>query len=265
MPATPLLDGRPGGLDAYFRPGSPFTVNLTFPADYLDARVFTASLEGVELDVNIVGDVLSISMTAAQTLAVVNPREMTLTEVVAGDDIATIVGTWAPSPKAAQQVGTSVNVTAGTTTASVTVVAPEVATRELDYTPDASDRVIAVANAFTIYPVTGTTVSVPQSGRPIYLRGSAWCRHSVANSTVALMIGPTGQSTLGGQIASAAGTVGPTNANPTLHSAETITPEVRITPGTPAGDYQLYVWSSTNGNVTLVGTLTPNLLYALEV
>lgn len=98
-------------------------------------------------------------------------------------------------------------------------------------------------NAFVMTSVPNTTVTVPNVARPVILRGGGPIRHSVANANVALLIAAVG-ATLGAQLDAAFAQLGPIA---TLSSPK---PEVLLDPHSP-GDYQLFVFSTTTGNIVV--------------
>lgn len=119
-----LIDGRPAGLDAFFRPGKTFTYDLDWTAGELTGRSWTATLDAATLDVDVVGDTMTITATAAQTTtAGVGAHDFTLTETTGGGTEAVIVGTWSGSMQARQSASGSVTVAASAATVSVTVAA----------------------------------------------------------------------------------------------------------------------------------------------
>lgn len=120
---TALIEGRPPGLDAYFRPGNTFTIDLTWPAGELDGRSFTATLDAADLDVSIVGDVMTVTASAAQTGAVTSTATFVLTETTGGDDQDVIVGKWAGKSNAATSSNVDVTVTQSAAAVEVTVAA----------------------------------------------------------------------------------------------------------------------------------------------
>jgi hypothetical protein len=97
---TALIDGRPGGLDALFRPGNTFAVALTWPAGSLVGRTFTATLDAASLNVAVVGNVMTITVTEAQTAAADERNTFTLTETTGGPTQDLIVGSWKTSTQA---------------------------------------------------------------------------------------------------------------------------------------------------------------------
>jgi hypothetical protein len=98
-------------------------------------------------------------------------------------------------------------------------------------------------NVLVITAVPNTTVTVPDVAQPVILRGGGPIRHSVANANSALMIAPPG-AVLGGQLDTA---FAPLGAIATLATPK---PELLLDPHTP-GDYQLYVFSFTTGNIVV--------------
>jgi len=95
----PLLDGRPDAVDAFFRPGNTFTVVLTWPAGSLTGRTFTAALDAAALSLGVVGDVMTITVSEAQTAAAEGSGDFVLTETTGGGTQELLAGTWAPSDR----------------------------------------------------------------------------------------------------------------------------------------------------------------------
>ncbi len=116
-----LLDARPGGLNAKFRPGDPLTVVLNWPAGALSGRTFTSTLDAASLGVSILGDVMTITATPAQTAAVSGAATWELVDTTPADDATVLVGRWAASESAANRIQATVTVSAATDTVDVTV------------------------------------------------------------------------------------------------------------------------------------------------
>lgn len=120
-----LVDARPPSLGAKFRPGNTFDLTLTWPADVLDGRTFTATLDDATLTVSVVADTMTVSATAAQTTAAgVGAHEFVLSETTGGLDQAVMVGRWVGSTQGATSQSTSVEVVTGGATVTVQVVSP---------------------------------------------------------------------------------------------------------------------------------------------
>lgn len=120
---TELLDARPAGLDALFRAGNTFTCKLTWPAGSLVGRTFTAQLDAAVLNVAVVGNEMTVTVSEAQTAAAGEPGAFTLTETTGGPTEVLIAGRWVPSSGAAATSSTAVTVTQGAATVEVGVVA----------------------------------------------------------------------------------------------------------------------------------------------
>lgn len=122
---TVLVDARPPSLGAKFRPGNTFDLTLTWPVGVLDGRTFTATLDAAVLSVSVVGDTMTVSVSAAQTTtAGVGAHEFVLSETTGGLDQAVIVGRWVGSDQGATSQSTSVEVATGGATVTVQVVSP---------------------------------------------------------------------------------------------------------------------------------------------
>lgn len=105
---TAYLDTRPAGVDVPFRPGNSLPVDVTgWPAGSLTGRTFTSTLDGVALSLLVVGDVIMIEATEAQTAAVTSPAVWLLTETTGGATEDLLIGTWSPSTRP----GTATSVT----------------------------------------------------------------------------------------------------------------------------------------------------------
>jgi len=118
-----LIDARPDGLSVVFRRGTARNVPLQWPVGTLAGRTFTATLDAVPLTVNVTGDLLTVSITVAQTLAAdVGPLLFELVETT-GVDQPILIGTWfasdRPSAVTPDQVLT---VTQNTDTVAVQII-----------------------------------------------------------------------------------------------------------------------------------------------
>jgi hypothetical protein len=255
----PLLDTRPPALDVLFRPGDPFTLELTWPTGELAGRVFTATLEGDTLDLTIDDDVMSITATAAQT-AVIDEGLMLLVEAVTGDDPTIIIGQWVSSERASTSSHAAVTVAGASATATVTV-APVAA-------PQSSNLVTQVkvtlpvtglaVDVFTMRAITGTTVTVPDIARPVLLTGGGPLGHSVAQSDCFLAIAPPSAG-LGAWIGLDMGYAHTTGSRPCPK------PQADLPAHSP-GQYQLWAYSFTSGNMAFdVGTNNPGFLRVLAM
>lgn len=90
-----MLDLRPGALDAKYRPGSTYTLNLNGPAGWLATRVFAASLGELPLTVTEQGDTLQIVVPDTVTSVLKRrPYEFVLDET---NSNVQLVGKWTPS------------------------------------------------------------------------------------------------------------------------------------------------------------------------
>ncbi len=95
-----LIDARPAGLNLKYRAGDPLTVVLNWPTGTLTGRTFTATLGAASLAVSILGDVMSITATPAQTAAAAEVEAFELIDTTAVDDVTVIVGRWRASDSA---------------------------------------------------------------------------------------------------------------------------------------------------------------------
>ncbi len=109
MPA--LVDARPPGVDAWFRPGNEFTLTLHYPAGSLTGRTFSATLDAAALTVQVVeaSDLVTVTASAAQTAAVTDTATFVYSETT-GTDQVVLVGKWAPSLGAGATTGLDVTV-----------------------------------------------------------------------------------------------------------------------------------------------------------
>jgi len=119
-----VLDTRPPGLDVPFRPGNTLTVTLAWPADALDGRTFTATLDAVALGLDVDGDTMTITATDAQTSAVTTPAAFRLTETTGGESDDVIIGEWRPSSNPSTSTSSTVTVTESAGAVAVTVAGP---------------------------------------------------------------------------------------------------------------------------------------------
>ena len=118
---TALIDARPPGIDAFFRPGNTFTLTLTWPAASLGSRTFQAALDLASLSLSITGDVMTITASEAQTAAATPLGAFTLTETTGGKTEILIVGRWEPSDGPSATSSSAVTVTTGPASVAVTV------------------------------------------------------------------------------------------------------------------------------------------------
>jgi hypothetical protein len=116
-----LIDARPGRVDVLFKPGDPLPVVLNWPAGALSGRTFTSTLGAASLGVVVVGDVMTITATPAQTAAVVAAATWELVDTTAADDVTVLSGRWVASELAAGHAPASVTVAADVGTVEVTV------------------------------------------------------------------------------------------------------------------------------------------------
>lgn len=122
-----LIDARPGGLDCFYRPGDPFRLDITWPAGSLAGRTFTSTLGAASLGVSVLGDVMTLTLTAAQTTAAgLTVSDWKLTDTTPADDVTLLVGRWAGDNDAASTISTTVTVSSASGAAVVTVVGPPV-------------------------------------------------------------------------------------------------------------------------------------------
>ena len=117
-----FVDARPPSLNLAFRPGTTLTVDLEWPDGFLVGRTFTATLNGADLDVSVVGDVMTVEATAAQTDVLTGAASWLLLEDRGGaEPEPVIVGTWSPSLAAATRPATVTVITDEAATVDVTV------------------------------------------------------------------------------------------------------------------------------------------------
>lgn len=116
-----LVDARPPGVDARFRPGNTFTLTLTWPTGELSGRSFTATLDDTSLAVQVVGDVMTITATDAQTTAVTQTAAFRLTETTGGLSDDVIIGRWSPDDHSSTSSTVAVTVTESSASVAVTV------------------------------------------------------------------------------------------------------------------------------------------------
>lgn len=116
----PTVDGRPGRLDAIFRPGDDFTVTLTGPAGWLSTRDFTATLGGVALSVSESTDDLVIVASAAITTAASTATQAFVLTETGGNDA--LVGKWTPRTDGSLHTNLTADVIVDTVDATVTIL-----------------------------------------------------------------------------------------------------------------------------------------------
>lgn len=247
---TALAEFRPRGVDAYFRPGNAANLELNFEAGTLTGRTFTATLNGVAMDVTVAGDTLSLSATAAQTAAITSTAAWVLTEELPGDDVVLLVGTWAPSDRPGVSDTTVVEVTAASAAVDVTVLptSQTVASNLINDTYRDTNETGLAVSPLEITPVPLTVRSVADLPFAVELRGRGTVTHSVASSLVGLAVGPVG-ATINQELDLVTGMTGVPGAGPTLY------PLGRLPAHSP-GDYQLFAWSFTVGTAAFVATPT---------
>ncbi|MGH6690502.1 MAG: hypothetical protein ACREF4_07475 [Gammaproteobacteria bacterium] len=132
-----LLDTRPPGVNASFRPGTTRMVTLEWPAGSLAGRTFTSTLDGVALSLVTVDDTQIITVTDTQTAAHAEGTSVDwlLLEDIGGTDEPVMIGTWTASNRPAATASQALQVvTGGATTVDVTVVGgvdlPEIASSD---------------------------------------------------------------------------------------------------------------------------------------
>lgn len=119
---------------------------------------------------------------------------------------------------------------------------------EVDVAERTSGLTVGSFNGFNIIAVTGMVVTVPDLNRPCYIDCQLWMEHAAtANANLATMIGATGLTTIGTQIAAGIGFVGAQGKETSPFARARI-------PAHSPGDYQAYVYSDTSGNVTLIAS-----------
>jgi len=156
-----LLDARPDGVSVVFRRGTARNVPFQWPLGALAGRTFTATLDGVPLTVNVAADLLTVSVTVAQTTAAAaGPLLFELVETT-GVDQPILVGTWFASDRPAQVTPPqTLTVTQNTDTVQVLVVGgtdlPEIASS------DPAKVSVVTANGIT---TLGVDKTVPEFAR----------------------------------------------------------------------------------------------------
>lgn len=119
------LDLRPGRLDAHVYRGNEHRLALTWPAGSLVGRTFAARFESPaeSLSVAISGDVLTVTLSRAQTGALTGPQAWRLVETTGGVEQALLGGTVLPSPiTTATATDAAVTVVMGSVTVSVGII-----------------------------------------------------------------------------------------------------------------------------------------------
>ena len=184
-----LVDVRPSGLDAFFRPGDPFPLVLTWPAGSLAGRTFTSTLGAASLSVSILGDVMTVTASAAQTTAAAAVAAWKLTDTTPAEDVTVLVGRWAGSPNAAGHHEATVVVSDGSAAVQVltqgmgsvgdlTVAGTLKARHPLvfwqhpvsqtvpnaTWTPVAWNSLLSTVGSWTSYVPASTTIAVGSNG-----------------------------------------------------------------------------------------------------
>jgi hypothetical protein len=246
---TTLLDARPAGLDVLVRPDDPKVLELTgWAAGELLGRTFVATLDGdaLDVDVDLAGEVLTLSASAAQTAALAGPADFVLTEVLAGDDVDMLIGLWTPDtrPRAAEPVALAVDTGAIAVAVSVLAVPSASASNLIDEVVLEAPTADLPVNAFMGALVPGSIVTVPDVPYATLLRAHGSMIHSEAEAMCALVIVPEG-----GLITSRLDTGYGYNGTPATNPV-TSYPEVLLDPHTP-GTFQLMVFSFVGGTIRI--------------
>lgn len=242
-----LIDARPAGLDAFFRPDNGVAVTLAWPEGSLLDRTFVAYIGDVALDVDVdqTGTTMTLSCDAEDVSSVTRPAPFVLSEVLSGIYIDTLIGTWAPSDNpAAVSHSSSQTVTVDSHTVEVEVLASPASMPVgiLDEAVLTSASSNLSVSAFSGALVPNTIVTVPDVPYPVLLRGHGAMIHSVANSVCALVIVEAGGS-ITQRLDVGYGYNGTTASNPA-----TAYPEALLDPHSP-GEYQLMVYSFQTGTI----------------
>lgn len=149
---TNTLDGRAARLDVYIHPGNTASLVLTFPAA-LTGRTFTAGAGATETGgsygtsptVSIVGAVLTVSFTEAQTTTLGSAALWwKLTETTGGGTQDLIVGKTVPNSKGTGSATTAATVTLTSASLQVSIVGADSGAL-FDYIDDAISALIAGA------------------------------------------------------------------------------------------------------------------------
>lgn len=144
-----FYDSRPPALDVPFRPGNTFSANLTWTPS-LTGRTFIASCGNQTPTVAINGQVMAITMTAAQTAALgFGSHLFALTETTGGisDDI--IIGRWQGSDSPNDITSASVEVKLSSGAISVTVLGVAAAVSSLTVAGATNTNTLTVTGAST--------------------------------------------------------------------------------------------------------------------
>lgn len=117
----PQVDVRPAALQALARPGNSLTFTLTWPAGYLVGKTWSASLGGTAVVPVIVGDVMTITISAAVTTALGTGRHTFLLSDTTGDDQVRIAGRVLLTDSATESSDQTVDVTVASVAVAITV------------------------------------------------------------------------------------------------------------------------------------------------
>jgi len=119
----PTLHVGPSGFNVRYRVGNPVPIDLEWPAGLLAGRTFDATLDDVDLALDVVGDTMTVTLTDEQSATMPSSAEWVLTETTDVDSPrAIMVGRWIQDPLAAPSpTGNTVQVIEGTATVNVSV------------------------------------------------------------------------------------------------------------------------------------------------
>jgi hypothetical protein len=208
-----LSDVRPDAADLLFRSGTTVTRDLVFPADTLDGRTFTSTLDGDPLDLSMTDDVITIVASAAVTAALPTgvPVEWLLLEDIDGTPEPILIGTWTPSdsPNAGSgdtlqltQGADQVTVTSSSNQASIVALSDNLTAHEDDQTAhgDPLAAVATVVGDLTTHEATegahGWTVVEPPTltGDRLLHNGPILTNHDYRLWTPEMLVQGTGQA-----------------------------------------------------------------------
>lgn len=271
-----LLDLRPRGVDLLLRPSTTVTVTLEWPDGALSGRTFTSTLDGTALDLAIVGDTMTVTAPVDVTddLVLGTPVVWLLSEELGGvDPEPVLVGVWTPSDAAAVVQSTTVEVTEGAATVTVTAAAAGLLSSGREVAGPSqmtanSDPFNADTNTFQMEDVLVSgggalyhEITVPADGlRPVYLELDTSVQIDTAGEAVTLAIAPSG--TASPTIITDA-IQHRTKTLPASGQNEHLGMRVRLAAGV-SGSYKI-MGSVTGGNGTVAAaSFGPSILSAIE-
>lgn len=133
----------------------------------------------------------------------------------------------------------------GLTVDGLTELRP-LASAEVDSAEVTTNATLSGFNGFNLKAVTGLLVTVPDLDDIVVIEAQLWMEHaSQANTNLMTCIGATGLTTIGTQIAAGIGFVGASGKECSPFAKARLAPH-------SAGDFQVYGYSDTAGDVNVI-------------